>query len=140
MNLTKGEKYLLGFEYDFAIDGGAVDSISLRQFAGQALESGVHVVDAFICIDTVITSDGTPTITVGNDDVDGYFADFFATQSASKKCIRAGELAGALLWDDTNDHVIAYTIGAAATQAVTLTVGTAALTAGKFRLYLEVLA
>jgi hypothetical protein len=140
MNLVKGQKQLLGFEYDFAVDGGAVSTIALRQFAGQSLEAGVHIVNAYICIDTVITSTGTPTVTIGNDDADGYFADFFATQSASKKCICAGELAGALLWDDTNDHIIAYTVGATATQAVGLAIGTAALTAGKFRLYLEVLA
>jgi hypothetical protein len=140
MGLLKGEKMLMKFEYDFDVDGGAIAAIPLRQVAGNALLAGYKVTNAYVIVEDAITSDGTPTVVIGNTaDADGYFADTLALMVANGGFM-AGEVAGDLIWDDTNDHNIMYSIAAANTLDVNVTVGTAALTAGKFSLFLEILA
>ena len=140
MGFLKGEKMLMKFEYDFAVDGGAIGAIAMRQVAGLALEAGLKVVGAYVVEETAITSGGSPTLTIGNTtDADGYFADIIALLAA-KAGVMVGEAAGDLIWDDTNDHRIMYGPLVANDLDVNIVIGTAALTAGKFALYLEVLA
>lgn len=140
MSLLTGEKMLMKFEYDFAVDGGAVAAIAMRQVAGNSLLAGYKIVNAYVVVETAITSGGTPTVVIGNTaDADGYFADTLALMVANGGFM-AGEVAGALIWDDANDHNVMYSLVAANTLDVNVTVGTAALTAGKFALYLEILA
>lgn len=135
--ILKNGKSLAAFEYDFAVDGGAVGVINLRPSVTELL-AGVHIVGAYIIQETALVAVGG-TVTVGNTtDPDGFFADIVAL-AASKNAIMAGEVAGALLWDDANDHAIAYSPLVADDFDVKLTVGTAAITAGKFTLYLELL-
>ena len=122
------------FEYDFAVDGGAVSAIPLRALV-TPLTAGMFITDMYIHVETALASAGSPTATLGNTDVDGFFADIVALVGSDNAVIRVGEVAGALLWDDTNDHLIAYRVGS--DLDLNLDVGTAALTAGKLKVYVE---
>lgn len=140
MSIVKNQKSLLRFEYDFDKDGGAIGAIPLRADV-TGLKAGMLITDAYVVVESAITSGGTPTMILGNTtDDDGYFADFFASVSGSAAGLRAGEVAGALIWDDTNDHHILYAPAVADDLDLNITVGTAALTAGKLSVYLEVIA
>jgi len=139
MGFSRGQKLIKKYEYDFAVDGGAVSAIPLRS-TSSALHAGCHITNMYIITETLITSDGSPTMVIGNTtDADGYFADITALVSGSVDgSLMNGEVAGALLWDDTNDHAIMYSPTEDADDLdMNLTIGTAALTAGKFALYVE---
>ena len=137
MSLVFNEKQLLRFEYDFAKDGGAVGTIALRPDI-TPLALGMHITNMYVVQETLLTAAGA-TVTIGNTtDVDGFFADIVAL--AAKKAFMVGEVAGALLWDDTNDHAIMYSPAVANDFDLKLTVGTAPITAGKLSVYVEVLA
>jgi len=138
MGLLKGKKMLLKYDYDFAVDGGAVSTIALSQVAGNELLAGYKVVGMYVVVETAITSGGSPTLTIGNTtDADGYAADCVALLD---KGFQAGEVAGDLIYDDTNDHLIMYSPLVADDLDMNIVIGTAALTAGKFAIYLEILA
>lgn len=139
--IVKGQKMQKEYLWDFAVDGGATGALSLQGTTpdGDAMPEGFHVEKVTISVETAVTSGGTPTITVGPTvDSDGYLADVFALVGTAPVVVRSGEVAGALLWDDTNDHEITYRVGSAAnTKDVVLQIGTAALTAGKIRVLVE---
>lgn len=139
MGYPINEEFIIKYDYDFAKDGGAISSIPLRADVN-ALGEGVIVKEVMLVVQTALTSGGTPTVTLGNTtDVDGYMADIWAlAEAADNAVINSGAVAGALIWDDANDHAIHYRIdGTAANQNLLLTVGTAALTAGKIEVYLK---
>ena len=138
MNYLKGEKFTLGYEYDFGVDGGATSTIPLRQFAGNAIDGSIWVTNAYCIVDTAITSGGTPTITFGNTtDADGYAINSLALLQGANLGFKTGQVAGALIWDDTNDVGIMYKPLIADDFDTSITIGTAALTAGKLRFFLE---
>ena len=134
MGLLKNEKKLAMFEYDFAVDGGAVGAIDLAPKI-TALEAGMVITDMYLYVETAVTSDGSATVTIGNADADGFMADVFALVGSDDAVVRVGEVAGALMYDDTNDHLLAYRVGS--DVDLQLNIGTAALTDGKFQLYVE---
>jgi hypothetical protein len=122
--IWKSEPVVLTYEYDFDSVGGAVSEIVLG-----TLPDGFIATEMFLHIDTTITSAGTPTITIGEDnsgDADGYFADFFGTPTAGVALKGGGALVsdGVHLVDSTKD-------------GVAVNIGTAALTAGKFRVFVR---
>lgn len=114
--------------YDFAIDGGAVGDIALR---GDSVPSGAVIVDALILVDTALTSGGSATVAI-------------KTEGAAD--INAADAFGGAPWSSTGAKRGDFTattapITTTASRAITATVGTAALTAGKFRVvvwYVEV--
>ncbi len=138
MGYPRNEEFILKYDYDFSKDGGAVSSISLSADVN-ALGEGVIVKDIDIVCKTALASAGSPTVTLGNTgDTDGYFADFYALVGTAGNVVNVGEVAGALVWDDTNDHRIHYPIDSTANnQDLVLAVGTAALTAGKLEIYIR---
>lgn len=140
MSLSKGEKQYLRYTYDFSRDGGAVSAIALTPDAN-SIGNNFVVTDVIVHVETALTSGGSASVTIGNTtDPDGYMTDIFSLVGSNGAVVRAGEVAGALIWDDTNDHLLAYNVGStAANQNLLLTVGTAALTAGKLSVYLEVM-
>lgn len=121
------------FDYDFDVDGGAIGSLDLRADI-EDLKAGLVIVNAYVLVETALTSAGTPTITLGNTDADGFFVDIYSELSAGTP-IQSGEVAGALIWDDTQKAKVAYEISS--DTDVKMEIGTAAVTAGKFSLYLE---
>jgi hypothetical protein len=103
------------FEYDFGMDGGAVGTIALR---------GDRLPD-----DAVITSGGAPTVTLGVE---------------TAVDVLASTLKAALSLNALLDTVPAGTAATAirttaAGKGITMTIGVAAITAGKFIVALEYL-
>lgn len=137
----KNEKLMKEFVYDFSVLGGATGTINLTSVDPNSdlLPEGFVIDSISVHTSTAITSGGTPTITIGNGaDADGYFVDVFASASAANSSFGLGQLAGALVWDDTNDVAKKYRItSSSTTQDVSIVVGTAAITAGKFSVLFE---
>lgn len=138
----KGKKLVKEYVWDFAEDGGATGTIVLKSVSpgGDLLPEGFLVQGFSILTETLMTAAATGgTVTFGNTtDPDGYLADVWAVASGANSIVRIGEVAGALVWDDTNDHEISYRVnGTAANQNVVMDVGTAALTAGKVKVIVE---
>lgn len=129
MGYPKNEAQILFYEYDFAKDGGAIGSISLRERIN-AIKEGVIIDRMEIRVKTALASGGAATVTLGNtSDVDGYVTNFFGV-AAANAVIDSRQNAGALLPADD-----VYRIGAAANlQDLILEVGVAALTAGKLEI------
>ena len=134
MGYEKYKKHTFVYEYDFALDGGAIGSINLRRVQGvNELEAGLVIESFTVSIETTLAGAATPTVTLGNAGaVDGYMADIFALGTAGA-IVRSGEVAGSLLWDDTNDHEISYKIDSSANAVPKITIGAQALTAGKLK-------
>lgn len=137
----KGKKLVKEYVWDFAEDGGATGAIILKAASpgGDLLPEGFLVEQVTILTETLMASTGTPTVTFGpSASALGYLADVWAVASGANSVVRSGEVAGALLWDDTNDHEISYRVTSTAnTQDVVMTVGTETLTAGKVKVVVE---
>lgn len=106
--------------YDFAVEGGAVGDITLR---GNTIPSGAIITDALLDVDTVPTSAGAATVAI-------------KTESAAD--INAADAISGAPWSTTGAKRADLTATSApvettAARSVVATVGTAALTAGKFK-------
>lgn len=118
-------------EYDFAVDGGAVSTITLRSAAGASLgntiPTGAVVTGGYIEVDTIVTSGGAATLGVNVE--------------AAGDLLTATVVSGAP-WSSTGRKSVtpvftgATTVKTTAARAITVTVAVAALTAGKFRVVL----
>jgi hypothetical protein len=108
-------------EYDFAIEGGAVSQITLR---GDTLPSGAFVDEAVLIVETVPTSGGGATVSVDSEAA----ADLNAADAISGAPWSVAK-------SQTLDKLYAVNAGVKTTadRAIKITVGTAALTAGKFK-------
>ena len=139
--MFRGEKNLMKYVYDFDVDGGAASEIVLASKDGfNLLPNGAIVTDVFLKVVTACTSAGSATVDVGDsDDTNGYMESIAVATLADNAVIRAGEYAGAKIWDDTNDHKLARLCDSATERAFSITIGTAALTAGKILFYVEYL-
>ena len=122
--------------YDFAVDGGAVSTIDLS--ANNLLPEGAVVLDCWARVITACTSGGSATIAWGpTSDADGYSGAAIAVASFTDGAVfNAAGQDSALLWDGTNDHRIYFEVGATSDD-FKITIGTAALTAGKIKFCLE---
>lgn len=113
-------------EYSFAVDGGAVSTITLRGggSAGNGIPSGSVILGGYIEVDTAVTSGGAATISVGSEGA----ADLLA----------AAAISGAP-WSTTGRKSVipvftgASSVKTTAARSITITIATAALTAGVFR-------
>lgn len=107
--------------YDFAVDGGAVSAITLR---GDTVPSGAIVVDAFVEVETAVTSGGAATVSLGVESAADLRA--AATLATAPALSTTGTKRSAVRNGSTDP---AKTTAA---RSVVATVATAALTAGKF--------
>lgn len=121
------------YTYDFSVDGGAVSQIILSNKANKdPLPIGAVVVNMLMHVQTAFTSGGSATLTVGNgDNPDGYFESIAVASLIANSCWLPGSVAGALIWDDTNDNIEPLYIDDTTTGQVLVEIGTAAMTAGK---------
>lgn len=109
-------------EYDFAVDGGAVGDIVLR---GQSVPSGAIITDVLIKVTTALTSGGAATVALKSEGAaDLNAADAISGAPWSTTGAKRGDL-------DADTAPVTTT----ADRAITATVGTAALTAGKFTVF-----
>jgi hypothetical protein len=112
------------FEYDFAKDGGAIGTVALR---GDRFPSGAVITDGKIHVVTAVTSDGAVTMTLGVE---------------TAVDVLASTLKGAMTLNTILDVVPVRTAATSIRTTtngagVTLTIGVAAITAGKFVVALE---
>jgi hypothetical protein len=123
MSALRNEKQLLRFEYDFAVNGGAIGAIALTPDITQ-LKAGMIVTDIIVHAEVALASAGSATVTFGDgSDVDAFLADSSGALDALNDIVRAENLKVLM----------------AGTPVLTMTVGVAALTAGKLEVYLEVI-
>lgn len=117
----------LTFLYDFDVDGGAIGSITLKDNNGvaQQIPAGAIVTNAYISVQTAVTSSGSATVAFG----------ILGNTDAFKAATAKGTL--------VQDYVVAAANDLPITDAVPMdvqaTIATAALTAGKIRIFVEYL-
>lgn len=122
------------YVYDFDVDGGAQGEIFLSSKAGYApVPNGAIITAVCLKVVTAFTSDGSATLAWGNDDdPDGYSGTAIAVASLTDNAVFNGwDNGAALLWDDTNDHQIYVPVVNEDDGEVSVTIGTADMTAGK---------
>lgn len=115
-----GEEKFAVAQYDFARDGGAIGTITLL---GDSIPSGAIITDSMIITDTIFTSGGAATVSVGAETAADLVAvsNFNATPFSTATPKR-----GALTATSTP-------VKTTAVRPIVATVAAAALTAGKFR-------
>lgn len=123
--LGLGRKTWRKFLYDFTTDGGATGAINLR---GGTIPSGAIITDALMHVDTAPTSGGAATISVNSEGAGDINA--AAAISGAPWSTTGAKRAGALT-------ATAAPIKTTAARTPAITVGTAALTAGKFWVAIE---
>ena len=122
------------YVYDFDVDGGAIGEIVLSTKANKAaIPVGAIIKRVVAKVVTAFTSGGSATLEWGNgDDPNGYSGATIAVASLTDNALFNGyDNAAALLWDDTNDHPIDVNVADAADGSFSVTIATAAMTAGK---------
>lgn len=120
--------------YDFAVDGGGTGEIVLSTKDNKsAIPVGAIIEGVLLKVVTAFTSGGAATLAWGNgDDADGYSGTAIAVASLTDNALFNGmDNGAALLWDDTNDHMIPVNVADANDGKVSVTIGAAAMTAGK---------
>jgi hypothetical protein len=126
VGLGTGRRRLAVALYDFSVDGGAVGDITLR---GDTIPSGAIVTDVLINVDTALTSGGSATVALKSEGAaDLNSADAISGAPWSTTGAKRGDLTATTAPVKTT-----------AARSVVATVGTAALTAGKFSVYVSYL-
>jgi hypothetical protein len=122
------------FVYDFAVDGGSVGAINLHAKDNKGVLPVGSIIKSVTCkVVTAFTSGGSATLAWGNgDDADGFSGTAIAVASLTDNAVFNGwDNGAALIFDDTNDHPIFVNVADAADGQFIVTIGTAAMTAGK---------
>lgn len=132
MTFPVNESYMLKYVYKYDVDA-VTGAVSLRPDPN-AIKEGLVVMGVQVRFKQAFV--GATALTLGNtSDPDGYMADFFSF-NALDAVANSGAVAGALIWDDVNDHAIHYRIGSTANlQDLVLTI-TGTATAGELEIYL----
>lgn len=124
--------------YDFDVDGGATGALDLSAKDGSSpLPQGAIVHRVSLSVLTAIVG-STSTVAVGNTtDPDGFMVAIAEATLVDEFISSTGVQAGALLWDDTNDHNIPFLVNSDDDADFSITIGGNNLTAGKLLLYVE---
>lgn len=117
-------------EYDFAVDGGAVGTITLRSAGGSSLggviPAGSVIVGGYIEVDTIVTTASGNTGTI-------------AVNSEGAGDLLAAAITSGAPWSTTGRKAIvpvftvATFVKTTVVRSLTISVAVAAVTAGKFR-------
>jgi len=132
MSVSLNNKHTQEYLYDFAVDGGTAGAIDLSAKDGFAvLPQGAIITNVHLSVlDAVVGT--SSTLACGNTtDPDGYMEVIAEAVLIDEAVIRVGEQPGALMWDDTNDHMLSFLVNSANDAVFSITIGTADLTAGK---------
>ncbi len=109
-------------EYDFAVDGGAAGTITLR--GDNSIPNGAYIVGGFVDVLTAVTSGGAATVAVNSQ--------------GAGDVVAAAAVSGAP-WSTTGIKSVipaftgATTVKTTTARSLAITIATAALTAGRFR-------
>lgn len=130
MEGTAGIKEAKG-EYDFAVDGGAVSTITLRSAnsSDNVIPAGSVILGGYVEVDTIVTTASGNTGTVG------------VNSEAAGDIVAAAVTSGAPWSTLGRKSVIPVFTGASSVKttvarSIAITVAVAAITAGKFRVVL----
>lgn len=132
MSYAKNKPLLREYLYDFSVDGGATGEIVLSTKDGYAgLPEGAFIKNVYAEVLTAVTSGGSATVSWGNStDPDGY-----SGTAIAKASLTAGD---AFSGSADSGALCPSVVGSASDdQNFSITVGTADLTAGKIRFYVE---
>lgn len=124
--------------YDFAIDGGLVSTIDLSAKAGYSpMPSGAVISKVSLKVITAVVGSSS-TVACGNTtDPNGYMEAIAEATLVDEYVTGTGAQAGALLWDDTNDHPIPFLVNSDNDGVFSIDIATGALTAGKVVFWVE---
>lgn len=127
--LSRSPRRMAVYEYDFAVDGGAVSTINMRPVGGSQpqIPSGAIVDQATVEVLTIPTSGGAPTVAV---QVEGAGDTIAAAAISGAPWSTLGRKNGI-------PQTGATSVKATAARTPAIVIATAALTAGKVRLYLD---
>lgn len=128
--------------YDFSVDGGAQGEIFLSSKTGyDAIPVGAVIKSVTAKVITAFTSGGSATLEWGNDDdPNGYSGATVAVAALTQNAVFNGwDNGAALLWDDTNDHPISFSVVNEDDGEFSVTIATADMTAGKAIFFVEYL-
>jgi hypothetical protein len=127
MEQTRDLKVVKG-EYDFAVDGGAISTILLRASSDDELGNDIPpnavLLGGYIEVDTILASGGAPTVAINSE--------------AAGDLLAAAAFNGAP-WSTIGRKSIipvftgATTVKTTARRQLAITIATATLTGGKFR-------
>jgi len=118
--LFTNERGFVKLTYDFAQDGGSTsDTYRLA-----LVNSKILITEAILHVETACTSGGSATVTIGAETAD---ANAFAD----------GVAVATLVDDYAIDTAAGQSLVVDAADYISLTIGTAALTAGKINLYIS---
>lgn len=135
MSYPKNEKVCLAYEYDFAVDGGAVGAIPLRNVGINGLVSGLSIVKATLIVETAVAS-ASGAATIGyTGQADAFFVDIVGEVAGAYSSDSA--LGGDQLRESAMDVESELALRLTSSVAPLLTVTTGALTAGKFKVIFE---
>lgn len=141
--MIKNIKNVQQYEYDFAVDGGSQGDIVLSDKAGKnPIPIGAIITDVTAYVKTAVEGTGSSTVAWGNDDdEDGYSGATVAEATMVANYVHNGSTnAGALLWDDSNDHPINFYVADADDGDFIFQIATGDLTAGQVIFMVEYLA
>lgn len=125
-SLIEGQQGALRATYDFAVQGGAIGTVNLKDSDGNdaTLPIGAIITQVYIDEVTNVTSGGSATIAFGANTTTDLIG---ATAIASFTGIIAGTPTG----------TAATMVKLTAARTLTATIGTAAVTAGKLNVFVE---
>lgn len=139
MSAIGNKMHMQKYVYDFDVDGGATGAISLSSKANAAPLPDKAIVESVVAyVETAVTGTSS-TLAWGNTtDADGYSGTAIAEASLVADFVANGwDNGAALLWDDTNDHIIHFCANSANDRDFSVTIGTADLTAGKVHFFVK---
>ena len=115
----------LTFLYDFSVLGGAAGALTMTAEDGsvQSIPGGAIITNAHAEVETAVTSGGSATVALG----------IIANSDAFLGATAKGSLGADVVLNTANDLPLKPGVAA----PVLVTIATAALTAGKIRLYVE---
>lgn len=129
------EKVCLAYEYDFAVDGGAVGAITLRNVGVNGLKAGLSVVKATLIVETAVAS-ASGAATIGyTGQADAFFVDFVGEVAGAYSSMSA--LGGDQLRASATSVESELALRLTSDIAPLMTITTGAVTAGKFKVVFE---
>ena len=139
MSAIGNSMHVQKYVYDFDVDGGATGAIDLSAKANAAPLPDNAIVESVVAfVETAIVGTSS-TLAWGNTtDADGYSGTAIAEATLVADYVANGwDNGAALLWDDTNDHIIHFLANSANDRDFSVTIGTANLTAGKVHFFVK---
>lgn len=138
MSQVRNMKHTQEYLYDFSVDGGAQGVIDLSAKAGYApLPQGAIVENVSLKVITAVVGSSS-TVAVGvTTNADGFMEAIAEGTLVDEYVTSIGVQAGALMWDDTNDHKIPFLVNSADDADFQITIATGDLTAGKILFWVD---